>query len=63
MTQQLLSNIKTYITERHEQMVDRYECTHSDYSLGKLDILDELENFITGELMHFEMLECDIYEI
>lgn len=52
MINQILYNIKSYITERQNQLTDRYECTNADYSLGKLDALDELSNYITGELMY-----------
>ena len=43
--------LKMYITERQEQLQDRYECTTSDYSLGKLDVIEEISNYITGEEM------------
>lgn len=48
---QVLENLKMYITERQDQLQDRYECTTSDYSLGKLDVLEEISNYITGEEM------------
>lgn len=48
---QILENLKMYITERQEQVQDRWECTTSDYSLGKLDILEEISNYILGEEM------------
>lgn len=48
---QILYNIKSYITERKDQLQDRYECTASDYSLGRLDLIDELVNFIEVEEM------------
>lgn len=60
MTNQILYNIKSYITERQNQLTDRYECTGSDYSNGKLDALDELSNYITGELMYLSDVE-DLY--
>lgn len=62
MTNQILNNIKMYLAERVSHLTDRYECTASDYSLGKLDALEELENFITGEFMHFSIDENDIYQ-
>ena len=51
MSNQILDSLKMYITERQEQLQDRYECTTSDYSLGKLDVLEEISNYITGEEM------------
>lgn len=52
MTSAILDNIKGYITERNQQLIDRYECTHSDYARGKLDGLEEIINYITGEEMY-----------
>ena len=46
---QILDSLKMYITERQDQLQDRYECTTSDYSLGKLDVLEEISNYILGE--------------
>ena len=51
MSNQILDSLKMYITERQDQLQDRYECTTSDYSLGKLDVLEEISNYITGEEM------------
>ena len=51
MSNQILDSLKMYITERQEQLQDRYECTTSDYSLGKLDVIEEISNYITGEEM------------
>jgi hypothetical protein len=48
---QILENLKMYITERQEQVQDRWECTLSDYHLGKLDVLEEISNYILGEEM------------
>ena len=62
MINQILNNIKMHLAERQSQISDRFECTASDYSLGKLDALYELENFITGEFMHFSIDESDIYQ-
>ena len=56
---QILDSLKMYITERQDQLQDRYECTTSDYSLGKLDVLEEISNYIIGEEMAIT-LEDDI---
>ena len=56
---QILENLKMYITERQDQVQDRWECTTSDYSLGKLDVLEEISNYILGEEMAIT-LEDDI---
>ena len=56
---QILDSLKMYITERQDQLQDRYECTSSDYSLGKLDVLEEISNYILGEEMAIT-LEDDI---
>lgn len=63
---QILYNIKYYITERKDQLQDRYECTESDYSLGRLDLISELINFIEIEEMMSNYnwdFDYDIYEI
>ena len=58
---QILDSLKMYITERQDQLQDRYECTSSDYSLGKLDVLEEISNYILGEEMAITLeLEDDI---
>ena len=64
---QILYNIKQYAKERQNQLQDRYECTSTDYSLGKLDLIDGLVNFIEVEEMmtrgcHHDF-NYDIYEI
>mgnify|MGYP001008422196 CR=1 FL=1 len=48
---QILDSLKMYITERQEQVQDRWECTTSDYHMGKLDVLEEISNYILGEEM------------
>lgn len=63
MTNQILSNLKAYLTERKEQLEHRCECTESNYSLGKLDALEEISNYITGEAMHLLVDEKQLYEI
>lgn len=52
MTNQILNNLKSYITERQKQTESRYESTESEYSLGKSDALEEIINYIIGEEMH-----------
>lgn len=63
MANQILSNLKMYIEERKKHVMDRCECTESEYSLGKLDFIDEISNFITGEAMHFSTDGKDLYEV
>ncbi len=69
MPNQILDNIKMYITERKDQLQDRYECTESDYSLGRLDLIDELMIFIEVEEMmsrpdrDFWDFDYNIYEV
>ncbi len=63
MNETILMNLKSYITERQQQLLDRYECTHSDYSHGKLDGLDEISNYLDGELMYFSCENVDIYTV
>lgn len=53
MTDQILNNLKFYLAERRKNILDRYECTESDYSSGKLDGLEEIINYITGEEMSY----------
>lgn len=40
MTNQILDNLKLYITERQEQLEHRLDNTESIYSLGKSDALE-----------------------
>ena len=61
MTNQILSNVKMYLTERQKQVTEMYECTNADYYEGKLDGLDELINFITGEEMHLTIDSIEKY--
>lgn len=69
MPNQILNNIKKYTLERKDQLQDRYECTESDYSLGRLDLIDELINFIEVEEMmsrpdrDFWDFDYNIYEV
>ena len=63
MTNQILNNLKIYIKEREKEVSDRYECTNADYYEGKLDGLDELINFITGEEMYLAIDSPEKYSV
>ncbi|HSH51416.1 MAG TPA: hypothetical protein VK982_06800 [Bacteroidales bacterium] len=51
MYEQILSNLMAHLRERKDEVYDRYISTKSAYSDGKLDGIEEIINYITGEEM------------
>lgn len=49
MTHQILDNVKAHLTRRKDELMQIYDLVGSDRLDGKIEALEELENFIIGE--------------